>query len=336
MSNTTTRVRQVPDLSLEGWFRDNDISFEYVSEFPISDIDEDSSLKIQSRVETREGVTVGNYVSQMQEGDLFPAIVVYELNGKIVVPSGLHRLGALKRLNQSTSSVYLVDPTTPAEKMEDLALWSNTSHGRDLTSGELMMWATKYNSKGYSGDRLASVLNITPTTAYRMMRIARGQTRYVETLGGSMNVWAKVNQGNCNELSGVMLDEIFKPMVDICSKYQPETKLVKAVCKKLNDATSVEAKEAIVADFEDTLAEAIKAKKKTGPKRVTASSRKRQADWGRFNLNSGALAIIPASSIVSSIPLGDIEVTAKVRENAMSTMAKCAEVIRLLDEASIG
>lgn len=328
---TASDIHLVRDLSLENWFTENNINFEWVEDYNLSTVDEQKSLKVQSRVETRDSGVVASYASMMKAGDRFPAIVVLKGVGLDTVPAGLHRFGALKECGVERCSVYLLPEDTDPDFIQELAVRTNTVHGRDLSPSELAIWAKKYSAQGYSTERVASILNVARSRAAVLVRTGKAQDRYTR-LGGTATSWAKINQSTANLLYGIGLDDFFKPMTDLCAKHQPNTQIVKASCQALSEASSFEEKTMILEDFK-TSASGKKANK-PGSNGHSSGNREKLA-WHMAKMHLTAVNGLTGQAVVDSLKPGDMENREQIRELAMRVKDVCHDIMELLDNEPI-
>jgi hypothetical protein len=110
---------------------------------PIARIVKAAELQVRSGVNAG---TVRDYADKMRGGVVFPAVELAEVDGKLLLVDGWHRLAALERLERREAEA-LVTPMT----MKD-AIWAaaraNLGHGRPLARGDHRRVFRAYVSAG--------------------------------------------------------------------------------------------------------------------------------------------------------------------------------------------
>lgn len=104
-------------------------------------------IVLDENVQMREALdktTVEQYVANMENGDSFPPIVVYLIDGRYILSCGYHRMAAHKQLGK-TEILAEVKKGTINEAFDENVL-SNKSHGKAWTQKERRKIAMRYLS----------------------------------------------------------------------------------------------------------------------------------------------------------------------------------------------
>lgn len=325
-TTTTSHVTMARDNSLEAWFDSQGIKWDWVQDYDLSRVDEKGSLTVQSRVETRDKSLVDLYASQMNNGDVFPAIVVLNGGTTDTIPAGLHRFGALSKNGATHCNAYVLPAATSLDLISDLALRTNTVHGQRLTSSERMAWIKKYNSQGTPTDRIASIMNLSRSVTHKYVRVGGAEDRWTR-LGGQPAKFHKLSMGIRDKAASIVMDEHFKTVIEICAKHMPVEKTVKKMCSALAAASSIEEQATILVAFED------ECKNESGirdRRSVTGREKRGKTGWAMFNMHSAAMLKYDMKNIVDSFKPSDSAGRTQTLDNAMMMRDLCDDLINEL------
>src|SRR6476646_1032437 len=115
--------------AVESWLREYGVKYTLMS-VPLNLIDKAASLSNQARLSAAVNETVvDTYKDAVERGDKFPAGVIYERNGKLVIIDGNHRFLAHEAVGVENAPFYLLDPATRSDLVIKLTFEANTRHG---------------------------------------------------------------------------------------------------------------------------------------------------------------------------------------------------------------
>jgi len=125
----------------------------------ISEIKFDRELYPRTMVNWQTAIA---YQAAMQNGAVFPPIVVAILNNEYILIDGAHRLEAYKR-NKETDIKVLVDLTIGTRKQAYLAaLKANMQHGKQLTIYERMLAVQKLKEFKVEFTEISKLIHVRP------------------------------------------------------------------------------------------------------------------------------------------------------------------------------
>jgi len=95
---------------------------------PLSKLDDTTATQVRATMSMSQ---IKHYADRMEQGDSFPPIVVYELNGKYVIADGFHRVAAARLAKMDTIACRV--ETGDAYDLLVTAISSNREHGLPMT-----------------------------------------------------------------------------------------------------------------------------------------------------------------------------------------------------------
>lgn len=99
----------------------------------IADLDEVRSVEGNPRVGI-DAETVAQYAQRLALGDVFPPILVYRVDGVLLVADGLHRLAATRQAGRDTIAAEVRDGTEV--EWQEAVVLGNMKHGRPWSRAE--------------------------------------------------------------------------------------------------------------------------------------------------------------------------------------------------------
>jgi hypothetical protein len=114
----------VPDPATERWIESYGVTWT-LKTIPLSEIDTETSHKNQARHHPVKIEAMVSYGDAMAVGDLFPAPVVYVLNGRYVNIDGNQRTGGAARVGVQEATVYVLDIEPSDPRLLDMVASAN-------------------------------------------------------------------------------------------------------------------------------------------------------------------------------------------------------------------
>lgn len=158
--------------------RHEGLVWRFEAALPLTEIDMAASLANQSRFDPLDVPTVERYVTAIEDGAVFPPIIVRgQVAGAegLVILGGVHRTEALRRAGRVSSPAYVV-------LCEDLvalevAYGDNATHGLPPSEAERLAHAVHLVELGRDGATAARVVGINPQRVYRQLTSRRVDKR---------------------------------------------------------------------------------------------------------------------------------------------------------------
>lgn len=154
-----------PSNEVERWIESFGVTWEYVPDLPVEQIDKKSSLSNQARRDPRDNETVRVYAEAMKAGAVFPPLVGYRKpNGDVVWLDGNHRSEAAVLRHLPTVACYLVNTSDQMLLTDMLASANATLNGKEAAKQDRLYHAMRLVDAGYPkrhAGRMAGVAEAT-------------------------------------------------------------------------------------------------------------------------------------------------------------------------------
>lgn len=198
----------------EAWLNSHSLGYDF-KPIQVSQIDTKSSLRNQARI----GAPLNDdqvlmYASAMENGDLFPPIVVYMKpeTKKYVVIDGNHRVAAYQMTNTAKVNAYVIDKPSNAQVLL-LTFEANTKHGLPTSMDERLRQAVVLVEHGSSQTAAAQRLGIPIRRVENAIR-GRKSDRRADMLGVNRR-WHDLRPSTRQMFSALRNDNVFKAFADL-------------------------------------------------------------------------------------------------------------------------
>lgn len=190
---------------LERWLDERDITWQYIDQLAIAEIDVAASLANQARLEPLSEDVVARYGEAMLAGDRFPPVVVRRHpDGQLTLIGGNHRAAAATRAEMPAVAAYIVD-VDDAQALE-LAWEDNRRHGHPPTSAERDVMILRLASRGRTGVAIAQVVGASQPHVARVINAHRGDRRAEEA---DVDGWRRLAAGVRARIAELEPDPVF-------------------------------------------------------------------------------------------------------------------------------
>lgn len=145
----------------------------------LGSIDKDASLANQARFLSLHDDVVITYAAAMEQGDVFPPIVVNkQKSGKYVVLDGNHRVAAAGLVGFTETTALVTDNIATAQA-ELFTYAANARHGLPTSTDERVNQALFLVARGNRPKEVARALAIPENSLYRAISLKRNADRIV-------------------------------------------------------------------------------------------------------------------------------------------------------------
>lgn len=209
------RLERGRNLETERKLTDRGFTWEFHPDMPLSEIDEEKSLRNQARLGTpvRPDV-VDNYEGLLRDGVEFPAIVAAtQQKGGHLNADGNHRFVAHKQAGMSGIPTYLIIDGDP----QAVALYTyeaNTTHGLRTTDEDRLHSALWMVDNGMPMEDAARRVGI-PVTKVRQANTLHRAAARADEVGLNPRDWEGLGSGVRARLMSVSTDEGFKELANL-------------------------------------------------------------------------------------------------------------------------
>jgi hypothetical protein len=203
------------DDRVEKWLTDRGVKFTFVEEFPLGNIDFDSSLRNQARIGTPIiNSRIDILTEAFKNGAVFPATVAYIKSNKAVFIDGNHRGVIFRDLKQPTVATYIVDPKTPLGKIQELTYEANNQHGMPNSPEDRLRHAMHMISMGRTQVEAAAIASI-PLKDVRKEFGKLEADRRAAAIGIKLNQWRKFSIQSKLRLMAIRNDQVLLQLVNV-------------------------------------------------------------------------------------------------------------------------
>lgn len=209
----------------------------YVRALAVDRIDLPSSSSLQYRLTEVDEATVDRYAADMERGDVFPAVVVREVRGKLSLIGGNHRRAAADQAGISTLPAYVV--VCSAAQARQLAYEDNRTHGLPLKPSErATLGARLVLLDGVAASDAAATVGATEPQVWAAVRAERAATR-ADQLGLPSSFAAMPHQTR-NQLGAIEDDGLFAEAVRTALASNMGGGSVQSMCARIAAATDID------------------------------------------------------------------------------------------------
>lgn len=201
------------DARTEAWLATFGVGWELV-EIPIDDFNRTASKNNQARPEAFDSDVVDTYTVSMVNGEVFPALVMYEsgTSGKKAI-DGNHRYYGAAGAKASHYMAYMVDEDTDGEIIAAMTMSANTRNGLNVPKSFRVHQALHLTSLGYTDEVSAAMMSV-KITDLKKLRLINSVTDRALRLGISATVWREVPDTIKARMSAIQMDTVFKDAME--------------------------------------------------------------------------------------------------------------------------
>lgn len=180
----------------------------------LADIDKESSLQNQARFLSLHDDVVLTYAAAMEQGDVFPAIVLHkQKSGKYVVLDGNHRVAAANLVGYEKTTAFVTTDIAPAQA-ELFIYAANARHGLPTTVEERTNQGIFLVARGNRPKEVAKALSIPENTLYRALASKRSTERLIR-VGVKTD---KLTDTDIRRLGSITSNTVLLPASDLVIK----------------------------------------------------------------------------------------------------------------------
>lgn len=227
------------DDKTEAWLTKRHVTFTYVEDFPLADIDMAASLANQARISNPlDPETVERYKSDYAMGDDFPAVLLRKPSArskKMVLLGGNHRVTAALQAGRAHHSAYIID--CEPELVPLLTYEDNRRHGMPPSRHERIRQGVHLVELGWTGKDAAVAVGVTQAEISNQRSVDKA-TRRAITL--KVRQFPSLAQGAKLALAQVRSDPVFARAATLAASALLSVNEVKSMVASINSASSDE------------------------------------------------------------------------------------------------
>lgn len=197
----------------------SDLDFEYKPSVRLDQINVNKSLKNQARLEAKDKKLIAQYSAAIQEGAVFPAVVLWEdTDGTYVHIDGIHRHFSYQDAGKTTTDAYIVLTDDPLVRLA-LTYELNTLNGRPTSEDERAYQAVHLVSTGVSRKDVAHILNVSSRLVEQAMHDYQGTERARRL--GVKSAWGNIDKRptRAKLQAGIADDKVFAESLQYWNRY---------------------------------------------------------------------------------------------------------------------
>jgi ParB-like chromosome segregation protein Spo0J len=276
-------------IQIEAKLRDWLLTYEYVAEFPLSDIRVVDWTQVREAQHIADKDTLAEFRTQMTQGAVYPPIILMDPD---VLVDGNHRVSAAKSLHRKTFPAFVVQfASVDLAKSFNAAM--NQLNGRRLTSNEAFQAATTMMARGMADEAIAREIGRSVTSVREMRRRNEFADRSA-AIPEIAKMVESIPEKSRIKLAQISHDPAFAEAVKVVAETRAPAKtvseVVQAATSARTDADAIEAVRAIRAEL---------APAGPPPARITVPTEVRQSQMhlgGLLKLAGNPLALLDVST----------------------------------------
>jgi hypothetical protein len=232
------------------------ITFTYKPGMDTDQIDQDKSLNNQARLgNPLNAKTVQQYIEALQDGDVFPPLLVHKSRGaRYLVVDGNHRLAAHIQAGFNVDA-YILEAKNP-QVITLLSMTANTKHGLPNSPEERLQHALFMCDNGMSIPEAARAMNVARVELSRAVKKREAERRAAEN-GILATEWETLPTASRTRLLQVYTDEGFVEAYQLVRDAGLDSAEVVALVSRMNETKSATRQKGVVRAVRLELAERI-------------------------------------------------------------------------------
>jgi len=225
-----------PDTKTERWLESYGITRWDLSTIPIERIDQAASHTNQARL---TGTAVDdeiatNYGLAMENGDIFPPIVLFDQGPKgYLVIDGNHRVAGKQLANETEIDAYILRDLTIPQRLL-LTFDANTRHGFRTTTNERVQQAITLVNNGLTLRAAANALNV---PEQRISQVLGGKNAERQLIEAGVDT-SKLSTGHFQRLGAIRSYPVRAAAAKWFAEQRVNTTDASMLIKQINDRTS--------------------------------------------------------------------------------------------------
>lgn len=217
----------------ERWLESVNVEWE-LRDIDLSQIDEAESLRNQARTTALIEPIVMRYAAEMEHGDEFPPLVVYERprSKKLVIIDGNQRKASCDLVDRKTHPAYVVKDPTPRQ-IRVLTYTANKTHGAPNTDEDRLLHAAHLvEVEGESAASAARVIGVS-VEKLRAFLHRRATERRLQDLG--VRGWTQMPVHVRERLGNVRNDNVFREAARLVVEAEIPTPEISPIVTMINE-----------------------------------------------------------------------------------------------------
>lgn len=230
------------DPGLEGRLRKQGVKFTRLANLSPDQVDEAASERNQARPEAIKPHLVAEYVTTLSDGQALPALLLQRAaKGRYSIISGMHRWKACAETGLRFNA-YLVDPSTPSTKIQELTYTENVPHGERTDVKTRVRQAFDLHDDGMSMADAARKLHVSPAAISDYKKVIEGR-RQAKNAGVNLDRWEALHDSTKALILGIKTQEGFDALAHLVVDAGLSFTEVKEILASVNTSKSGKAQE---------------------------------------------------------------------------------------------
>jgi len=198
------------------------------------DINREASVRNQARLDAIHPETVELYTAAMNDGAVFPPIVVFGSKAPYTIGDGNHRFAAATAAGFTDAEMFVVDKATQAQR-ELFTYQANAKHGLPTSLEERVVQGVYLVGLGNQANEVAVALGIPERKLWNAVGAKRSRQR-LERLGVQTN--SKWTDSLFRRLGSIRSDAVVVPFVQLAVKARLTVSEIEGFITRVNEETT--------------------------------------------------------------------------------------------------
>lgn len=295
MATRTVQVNPfIADTKTEAWLDSFGVRWDGPVDIAIDGFNMKDSRKNQARSTALVPEAVETYVIAMNNGDKFPAAVVYPTANGYVFVDGVNRHAAATKHEATHMKCYVIEPGTASELLIAMTTSANTRNGAAVDKGWRVIQAEHlFSSLGFTLERACQLLSVRPNDVKSYQKLLAADDN-ADRCGIARKLWDTISVTSKVELNSIGNLVVFDAAVRAVIAYgvaagAPIKDFVRGIRDNLRlseaDALAYIAEFSRIAENQNNIAKAQGKKRSTAPQigLITGVGKILHTDPEKFN-----------------------------------------------------
>ncbi len=292
-----------------------------VREIAFIDIDLETSKHNQARFLALHEDVVINYAAAMEQGDVFPPIIVTGKPGKYIVLDGNHRVAAAGLVGYMSTTAFIARNITKAQS--DLLIFeANARHGLPTSIEERVAQGVYLVNLGNQPKVVAKALAVPERKLYTAIGDERTKSRLTK-LGIDP---AKIPAGQLHRIGAVTLNTVLQPVAEMVVKSRLDTAETNELITAINAETSGESAQLRVV-------ESYRERYKSRAKTTVGGKLSVPKDVTRVKIATRMVRHINPSALSTALANGSPELAKEIRRDVFESISQLVSVSEAIKNA---
>ena len=194
----------------ENWLDERGLKggYAYEQDMPLSAFDFEESQRNQARNKAIDPDLKDRYVIAWKNGETFPPVIAHNLNGKLIIVDGNHRLAAAEEAGVTEIDTYIIHRASD-NNIISLTYEANVRHGQATAEPERVRHAVRMVRRGAKPSVAARNMNVSVSKVTNLVREMEAEDRISE-LNINIKDWNELHVKIRLKLHSIALNDVFR------------------------------------------------------------------------------------------------------------------------------